>query len=79
MINQLIESLTKEQKAELLMKDIPPQLISAWKTGRRRPTYAQCIRFAEVTKCNVKDLLFEIALMDITEEERKNYEKPYKP
>lgn len=73
MLIQIIESLTKEQKADLYLRDIPPQLVSAWKTGRRRPTYAQCIRLADVTGTDAKELLFQVALHDVTPEERKKF------
>lgn len=68
MLTELINNLTKEQRIELHVRGIPSQLTSAWRTGRRRPTYAQCVYLAEVTGANLQDLLTEIALNEVPEE-----------
>lgn len=71
MLKTLIDNLTREQKAELLLRGIESPLISAWKNDRRRPTYAQAVSLAVVTGTDVKDLLLEIALGDALPEDKE--------
>ena len=73
MLTQIIESLTKQQKVDLYARDIPPQTISYWKTGKRKPTYAQCISLSIVTGCDLQKLLTEIALTEAKPEDREKF------
>lgn len=70
-MNQIINELTKEQKVALYAKDIYPQLVSAWKNGKRRPTYSQAVSLAAVTGANLKNLLVEIALEEARPEDKE--------
>jgi len=71
MLKTLINNLTRQQRAELLLRGIESPLISAWKNDRRRPTYAQAVSLAVVTKTNTKDLLLEVALGDALPEDKE--------
>ena len=71
MLTQLINNLTKEQKVQLFARDIPPQTISYWRSGKRRPTYAQAVSLAFVTGADLKELLLEIALEDVHEMDKE--------
>lgn len=73
MLKNILNNLTKEQRMELHNKGIPSQLTSAWRTGRRRPTYAQAVYLAQTTGANLKDLLIEIALNEVPEEVAKQF------
>lgn len=73
MLKNLLNSLTKEQRLELHIKGIPSQVTSSWRTGKRRPTYAQCISLAEVTGANLQKLLLEVALNDGTPEQQEKF------
>jgi PHP family Zn ribbon phosphoesterase len=78
MLLEVINSLTREQKAKLLIRGIESPLISAWRTGRRRPTYAQCVYLAEITGTNLQNLLTEIALKEVPEEIANKFRNPIK-
>lgn len=68
MLVSILNNLTKEQRLQLHIRGIPSSLTSSWRTGKRRPTYAQCVYLAEVTGANLQDLLTEIALNEVPEE-----------
>ena len=74
MLKELLNNLTKEQRLELHIKGIPSQITSAWRTGKRRPTYAQAVSLAVVTGADLKDLLIEIALGDALPEDKEALE-----
>ena len=73
MFKKLVEGLTKEQKVKLYERDIYPQVVSAWKNDRRRPTYAQCVTLAEITGADLPRLLTEVALKDATPEQQEMF------
>jgi len=71
MLIETINNLTREQRAELLLRGIESPLLSAWRNGKRRPTYAQAVSIAVVAKIDIKDLLLEIALGDALSQDKK--------
>jgi len=73
MLLEVINNLTQQQRLELHIKGVTSQLTSAWRNGKRRPTYAQCVSLAEVTGCDLQKLLTEVALGDATPEQQKKF------
>lgn len=73
MLNNILNSLTKEQRMALHIRGIPSSLTSAWRLGKRRPTYAQCVSLCEVTGCDLPRLLTEIALAEARPEQQQMF------
>lgn len=74
MLESIINNLTKQQKIDLYIRGIPSQLISSWRIGKRRPTYAQCVSLCAVTGYDLPKLLTEVALNDAKPEDREKFE-----
>jgi transcriptional regulator with XRE-family HTH domain len=61
MLIPLLAGLTKENKAELAELGIPHSRLSEWKSGKRRPTAAQLMVLATITKTDPLPLLYWLA------------------
>lgn len=65
--------MTKEQRLQLHIKGVTASVMSMWRTGKRKPTFPQCVYLSEITGAELDKLLVEVALIDATEEQRKKY------
>jgi len=74
MLISILNNLTKEQRLQLHIRGIPSSLTSSWRTGKRRPTYAQCVYLAEITGSDLPKLLTEVALGDVPKETAQKFE-----
>lgn len=70
MFDQVLTRLTADQKHDLAARGIPRQLLSNWKTGRRKPTPQQVVHLAEVAGVNRHALQDEITLLSATPKQR---------
>lgn len=61
MLTSLLEGLTREQKRELEELGISRSRRSEWKSGTRKPTAAQLMVLATITKTDPLPLLFWLA------------------
>lgn len=73
MLLTTINNLTKEQRLELHINGMPSSVTSSWRTGKRKPTYAQCVALAAITGCDLERLLLEIALSEAKEEFKEKF------
>jgi len=73
MLINLINDLTKQQRIDLFAQGISSPVMSMWRTGKRKPTYAQCVALSEITGCELDKLLVEVALNEATPAQKKKF------
>lgn len=66
MLADLLNNLTSEQKQELAELGIPSSRRSEWKNGHRKPTAAQLMVLAMITKTDPQPLLAWLAEQEAT-------------
>lgn len=73
MLFNVINNLTKQQREFLYENGVPHSRMSEWRKKKRLPTYEQCVTLSEVTGCDLKELLFDVAMRDANEAQKKHF------